>query len=103
MSKKRGSAVEGQKRQMGKNHYFGIFGQENLIFPEIIGFVCFRARLKSKKKIERTFWMDKNLKISTKEHFSQKRPILQSELVLRFENILFEFKSRSEVHASYNL
>ena len=29
----------GQKHQRAKNHYFGIFGLENLIFPKIIGFV----------------------------------------------------------------
>jgi hypothetical protein len=40
--------------------------------------VCFRARLRSKKKLEKTFWTDKNLELSPKEDFSQKRPILQS-------------------------
>ena len=47
--------------------------------------------------------MTKNLKISPKEDFPQKRPILLSaspEFVLRFENILFG--SKSEVHESNN-
>jgi hypothetical protein len=49
--------------------------------------------------------MEKNLKISPIEDFSQKRPILQSalpEFVLRFENIFFGSKSRSQVHESDN-
>jgi hypothetical protein len=68
-----GLAVKGQKRQRAKNHNFGIFGQKNFIFPKIIGFIYFRARFRSRKKLEKTFWMNKNLKISPKEDFSQKK------------------------------
>jgi hypothetical protein len=50
-----GLAVKRQKSQRAKNHYFGIFGQENLIFQKIIGFVSYKARSRSKKKLEKTF------------------------------------------------
>ena len=63
----------------------------------------FRARFRPKKKLEKTNWMDKNLKILPKEDFSQKSSILQSaspKFVLRFENILFRSKSCFEVHES---
>jgi hypothetical protein len=68
--------------------------------------MCFRARLRSKKKLERTYWTDKNLKASPKKDFSQKREILQiasPEFVLRFEIILFGSESRFEVHAACNM
>ena len=70
-----GFAVKRQKTKAAKNHYFGIFSLENLIFPKVILFVCFRARFRSEKKLEKTFWTDTNLKVSPKDDFSQKRPI----------------------------
>ena len=53
-------AVKAEKRQRAKNHYFGIFGLENLIFSKIIRLMCFRERFKSKKYIFKSlynFWL----------------------------------------------
>jgi hypothetical protein len=57
---------------MSKKSLFWHFQARKLNFRKIIRFVCFRARLRFKEKLEKTFWMDKKRKISPKEYFYQK-------------------------------